>query len=212
MRRLRRGCARSTNPIVTLANNRGSARASARKRACTVSLIAVLAGCAHVSSAESFGNDRLGGSGANTSDAAQIIKQAQADGTAPRLNFGADLAGPDDDGNGVRDDIDAYVDGLMDTGVQKAALRRLSKSIQSNMLAGAQDTKKSEIRSETGELLRAMSCMYIAYGSQGRSARIDEIERYTLNTFPRLQASEQFDQKIDGHVLALPSGEVCDAK
>lgn len=45
----------------------------------------------------------------------EALLKMDADGTAPKLNRDADVAGPDVDGNGVRDDLDAYINSLPDT-------------------------------------------------------------------------------------------------
>ena len=49
----------------------------------------------------------------------EALLKMDADGTAPKLNRDADVAGPDVDGNGVRDDLDAYINSLPDTEPQK---------------------------------------------------------------------------------------------
>lgn len=67
-------------------------------------------------------------SGITPSAAPSSVREAllkmDADGTAPKLNRDADVAGTDVDGNGVRDDLDAYINSLPDTEPQKKALRQ----------------------------------------------------------------------------------------
>ena len=64
---------------------------------------------------------------------AEAIKAAEAAGNTPTLNRDATILGPDTDGNGVRDDIDAYIATLPDTAAQKSALKQKSSVLSKAM-------------------------------------------------------------------------------
>lgn len=128
-------------------------------------------------------------------------------GAIPKLNRDDDVAGPDADANGVRDDLDAYVASLPDSELQKKAMLQDFASTQFMMTL---DTLNEESVKEGLRLMSAsMECLYIRYDSLTAHKRSKEIETYSVNTEARTEAYDRFNKAASGYVISEPDGEPC---
>ena len=139
---------------------------------------------------------------------ADAIKAADQSGALPALNRDTTVAGPDTNNNGVRDDIDAYINTLPDSPAQKAALRQASSAITNAMLA---DTTNQSALIEAGKkIMNASACAHKQYDTANASKKNSEMEKLTVNTKARFQAYEKYSVAISGTSFVLPQGGGCE--
>lgn len=138
---------------------------------------------------------------------AEAISLADKDGTLPALNRDATIAGPDDNANGVRDDLDGYIAGLPDTSLQKAALSQMSASLVKSMLTDT--TNKSAILTASNGIAAAAACLHTQYESSVASKKSNDMEKLTINTRARFTAYDKFSAALDGMTFVLPQGDGC---
>jgi hypothetical protein len=141
---------------------------------------------------------------------AEALKVGDQSGAFPALNRDATVAGPDLDNNGVRDDIDTYINALPDSSDQKSALRQISRGISNAMLVDT--TNQSALTDATKKIANAAACAHTQYESATASKKNSEIEKLTVNTKIRFQAYEKFSAAISGTSFVLPQGGGCDGK
>jgi hypothetical protein len=124
-----------------------------------------------------------------------------------KFNHDNTVTGQDLNANGVRDDIDAYIDSLGDSLLQKSALRQCSASIQSAMAVNLND--RAAIQSAANNIGRASACLFARYETAEASKKSDEIEKITVNTKTRFHAYGRFNAALSGSTFALPSDDGC---
>ena len=137
----------------------------------------------------------------------EVLKTAEQSGELPKLNRGASVAGPDINNNGVRDDIDAYIDSLPDSVEQKAALRQASAAITQAMVIDAAD--QNALANALKQIASASACLHARYDSLTASSKNLEMEKLTVNTKERFAAYEAFNNAASGHSFVLPQGDGC---
>lgn len=142
---------------------------------------------------------------------AQKIAKMETDGELPTLERTNTIAGIDEDQNGIRDDIDAYIEKTYSSEAQKKAVSQYAKSLQASLLVDTED--KIALKATTNVKARAISCIFekIPYGKSPDGDRVvGEILSITTNTKQRLLAYVALDKALDGTVISSPSGDVCD--
>lgn len=138
----------------------------------------------------------------------EALRTSDKNGTFPSLNRDNTVAGPDMDNNGVRDDIDAFINSLPDTLSQKAALRQISSAIRNAMLFDTTD--QNALVAASNKISNGSACIHSTYDSSNASSRNLEIEKLTVNTKVRFIAYERFSRSIRGTSFVLPEGNGCD--
>lgn len=104
------------------------------------------------------------------------------------------LAGPDANHNGIRDDIDRYIAQTFSDAPSKAAAEQMAKAVQQSLI-DANDHNKSLANATS--LDRAVECMGSIRGEAGDDA-VMRIESMTINTPARAKAYDIFDGQLDG--------------
>lgn len=140
---------------------------------------------------------------------ASALSLLEDSGQIPRLDTSASLAGTDDDGNGVRDDVDSYIDSLLDSSAQKGALRQISKAYTMALLAGSSEDS-TELRNTSIKLMNGIHCLWDTYDSSLASDRLGDIRKVNVNTVERFKAFMEFSRKISGWSVRLPREGTCD--
>lgn len=148
--------------------------------------------------------------GGQTSTVAAALAQLEASGQIPILDRSASLTGPDTNNNGVRDDIDNYINSLPDTLAQKMALRQDARAITNAMLVGSQSNDEAVLRAATTQIGRSIHCIYLQYGSPVASKKASSIQKFVANTRLRFNAYIQFGAKISGTTARRPTGDSCE--
>lgn len=132
------------------------------------------------------------------------VVAAQVSGAIPVLDRSTSLLGTDADGNGVRDDIDAYINSLPDTSVQKKALRQ--DAVAMNEILVVDVTNPSAVTSAMNKSMAATACAFEVYPNTGGP----DIQKYIINTKERFNAYMRFDRAVSGKAWGFPpKGSAC---
>jgi hypothetical protein len=146
-----------------------------------------------------------------TQTVAEALTDLEAAGQIPVLDRSTSITGPDGDGNGVRDDLDNYIDSLPDTVPQKAALRQASKAIDAAMQAGdSGSSTPSELKEVSTAIARAVHCIWDRYDAETAPTKVATIQKLMVNTRARVDAYDLYNTKRSGSSSRLPRGEACE--
>lgn len=121
------------------------------------------------------------------------------------------VMGIDNNSNGIRDDIDSFIEeNYVDA--QKKASIQMAKNLQKSLLADTTDKiSLKEISKNNG---RAINCIYSVFKggkiSKPPAKVIHELEALTVNTTIRKMAYEEYNRAVSGSVLSLPEGDTCE--
>ena len=129
-------------------------------------------------------------------------------GKLPILDRSDSLAGPDINANGVRDDIERYIDGKPDTQSQKNSLKALSRSLSRAMTVDTRDP--NALRGVANSINLAVICIHETYPSDKASPMVHEFEKLTVNTRARYSAYMKFNSAMNGSVMKDVKGVKCD--
>ncbi|HWZ01685.1 MAG TPA: Ig-like domain-containing protein [Edaphobacter sp.] len=121
------------------------------------------------------------------------------------LDRSTDVAGPDKDGNGVRDDIDQVIAGFGLTASQAKALTQFAAALQVAILSSPD---KTAAYSNAVELHRGQECVFSQVRADS-TKYTKQIKAFTLNTQPRVMAFAGFSHNAGGAVYPQPTGTVC---
>ena len=140
------------------------------------------------------------------------ILALEESGAIPKLERGPTLEGIDANGNGIRDDIDAYIERNYSTEPQRRAARQLAANLQKTLLVNKADRAAlNQVEMEGG---RAVHCIFLRFGgangSKHPAAVSQELESVTANTKDRLKAYLAYSKAMDGTVMSLPEGDTCE--
>lgn len=130
---------------------------------------------------------------------AQQIEQLERKGGYPTLDRSSDIAGPDANRNGVRDDIEAWINTLNVTEPQRKALMQSARSLQQTLLVDLTD--KAALQ-RTGEgLMASINCggdRFTPYAEFSQPS--GKIEAMTANTRERATRYMQYNKARSGSV------------
>lgn len=138
---------------------------------------------------------------------AEAITASEAAGNTPTLNRDATVSGPDTDGNGVRDDIDAYIATLPDTAAQKSALKQKSSVLSKAMTVDL--TNQTALLDVSRQMGAAAACNHSKYDPATAIKKGAEMEKLTVNTKQRFDAYAKFSKALSGTTFVLPQGDGC---
>lgn len=141
------------------------------------------------------------------------IKQLEKSGKIPVLDRTDSLAGIDENNNGIRDDIENYINkNYQNENIRKAAYQ-MARAFQNTLLVDKEDNVA--VRSVSREVSRAISCTYNTYRSNsdinGTPSQLTEtLESLTTNTKQRLIEYLRYNKALDGTASSLPKGDACE--
>ncbi len=139
----------------------------------------------------------------------QAILAAEANGTIPKLNHDDTLLGPDTDGNGIRDDIDAYIASLPYTEVQKKAVQQDARALTATLTVDKTD--KTAVINVNDKLTRSIGCLHFQFDSDTASKKFADNQKMIVNTKNRFLEYEKFNSALSGTTWTLPDrGTSCD--
>lgn len=122
------------------------------------------------------------------------------------------LRGVDKDDNGIRDDIDRYINSTPLKANQKQALSQYAEALQSSLLIDTTSKKSVKVSADTE--MRALSCIFrtIPYEDRESTNAINEILGATMNTALRKKSNKKLSSALDGSIIHVPNSEqkVCD--
>ena len=176
-------------------------------------IVCLVAICANACSAEpSVGNavppaaPKASAAPAALVSVRSIIEALEKSGAAPALDRSSDIRGPDVNANGVRDDIEAYINALPLTPKQiKAAMQ----DAKANQLALTVDIADKAALQQVGDIsMAAGNCLgdvLIDFYALSR-----KIEAMTANTRERTKRYLAYNAARSGSTTKLPNGDTCE--
>jgi hypothetical protein len=147
------------------------------------------------------------------SEVIQQLNDAEKQGLLPKLNRDNTITGSDTNHNGVRDDIEAYIESLPDTPEQKSALRQDARVINEAMTVDV--TNQKLLENVSLKIERAVRCLGRKYTKHGVSTKKGkEIQAFMVNTKERFIAYQKYNMARSGSVSSsLPwSEDGCDGE
>jgi hypothetical protein len=140
---------------------------------------------------------------------AQQIAALERSGAYPALDRSSDIAGPDANGNGVRDDIEAWIKAQPVNEAQRKALIQDARATQRTLVV---DLKDQAALQKTGEGLAAsLNCGGINFPDYADFSRLaGKIEAMTANTKERAMRYMQYNRARSGSSTTMPSGDTCE--
>lgn len=148
------------------------------------------------------------GGNSATDKISNIIATLQTNGDLPILDRSSPLLGSDNDSNGIRDDIDTYINSLPISSVEKKSLNNIAETLQ---LIQSLDTSNENKVGDTGlELTQVIVCVMAAFSDPLQAHKyIKSLEAYTANTYNRAKQYNKYNLARDGAVTRLPNIENC---
>ena len=142
---------------------------------------------------------------------AQRVDGLEASGAIPKLDRGPSLEGIDANGNGIRDDIDAFIERNYSTEAQRRAASQLAAHFKKTILVDKSD--RNALRRQAVLGAHAVGCVNDRFngagGSKQAAAVVYELEAVTANTKKRLKAYFAYAKGLDGAVISMPEGDTC---
>lgn len=157
-----------------------------------------------------------GGKGADPAkpepSAQEKLESLETSGAIPQLERLPTIEGIDINGDGVRDDIEQYIEQKYTNLAQRKAAMQRARAFQAMLLVDKNDAMALERVSEMGS--RSIVCAGTAFtGPDGLKEEYQlakEIKAMTTNTKERLQAYLAYNKARSGSVSRLPMGDACD--
>ncbi len=137
------------------------------------------------------------------------IATLERSGVVPRLDRSTDIAGPDVNRNGVRDDIEAWIDSRPVSDIQRKALMQTARALQSTLLA---DLENEAALNEGGERsMAAAKCGGSRFVPATDFYRLaGKIEGMTANTRERAKRYMEYNIARSGTSVTSPTGDACE--
>ena len=121
----------------------------------------------------------------------------------PSYWLNSDLAGPDVDRNGIRDDVDAWIAAQPFTVPQKRAAEQFARTMQASM--AEQYKTRKDIKRMGDQIGMAINCMASQFDQFDHVA--DAVISETLNTKVRILKQDANDEMASGMVFESYYGE-----
>ena len=140
------------------------------------------------------------------------LAELEASGAIPKLERGNTLQGIDVNANGVRDDVDAFINNQYPVPSQRAAALQTAQALQAALLVNQQDIGAAKEASR--RVSNAVNCVFSQFSgglnSKEPARVVKELEGVTANTKPRLLAYLAYNKTLNGTSSALPEGDTCE--
>jgi len=139
---------------------------------------------------------------------AEQSSKMEESGELPKLERTDTLEGIDNNQNGIRDDIDAYIQKNFTDANQQNSVKRFAKSMQEFLLVNPDDREAAKAASIKNS--KAISCIYLRFPADNAYEIVNDLDAITTNTKKRLLASIAVDKALDGTVISEQHEDVCD--
>lgn len=137
------------------------------------------------------------------------ITALENSGAYPKLDRSADIKGPDQNLNGIRDDIDTWIAAQPFTDVQKRAATLDAQNMQKKLLVDLNDkVAQDAIDNESMLATRCLSAAYLPAYEQSYKIS-SKIEAMTANTRERTMRYIQYNKARSGSVTSAPTNYTC---
>ena len=155
-----------------------------------------------------------GGGGGTTNEPpttlplADQLQSLEDSGTYPKLDRSTDLAGPDSNNNGVRDDVETYIDSLGLSQNEKMAALQIAETLQQTLSVDVTDSQA--LREASKSSADAIHCLSMQVSSSSEILGISgTIEAVTFNTKERALKYIEYNKAQSGSISRLPSTDTC---
>ncbi len=119
-----------------------------------------------------------------------------------------EVAGPDKNRDGIRDDIEAYIDNNFQDPKHNAALRQTARAMQQTI----NEPDKEPLR-QAQKVSAGQRCLDERLGIERGSEVGDKLEQMHADTSPRIRRYLRFNKNLSGLVLSEGSQHLsCDGK
>ncbi|HRH05825.1 MAG TPA: hypothetical protein PK702_08375 [Burkholderiaceae bacterium] len=144
-----------------------------------------------------------------TPSLSQQIKTLEDSGAYPKLDRSTDLKGPDQNLNGVRDDVEAWINVQPITDIQKKAAMQQAEAMQKTLLVDLTDKAALQIVGDA--LMAGTFCLADMYmPNEEESYKLSEkIKAITFNTKERTMRYIAYNQSRSGSSTKAPKGNPC---
>lgn len=140
------------------------------------------------------------------------IEALEEIGTIPMLERNATLEGVDDNKNGVRDDIDHYIQKKYSKKDHVSAMTQMAISMQQSLIVDINDG--IAVKKANQKVVEAINCIYSKFdrtaGDEQPANAAKIIESLTTNTKQRLLAYLAYNKALDGTSWSTPEGNTCE--
>lgn len=129
-----------------------------------------------------------------------------------QLDRSETVAGIDADKNGIRDDVEHYIEQTYTQPAQRAAVVQFAKEFQASLLLD--HSIQLPVRNSSRQKSRAIGCIYERFPSGQKPAAytvVNDLIAVFTNTKPRLKAYIAFNKAMDGTAMQLPTEDLCDS-
>jgi len=143
-----------------------------------------------------------------TLDVPGAIAQMEAEGSAPMLDRGDSMKGEDANDNGIRDDIEGFIESTPVSEEQKVGLSAYAKGMQK--IQTSEEMTPEVALSITDSYIPGYFCMTTFTENNEELRRIsEEISAFTANTPDRAERYLAYNASMDGASINLPSPAQC---
>lgn len=137
------------------------------------------------------------------------ILDLESSGKLPALDRSASMAGPDANDNGIRDDVDAFINNQGYNAAQLKSAQQTARAIGKILIVNTNN--QDELRASDLNLQKSIKCVFSKFSDVNQSAAaIKNIQKITANTKARVEAYIKYQIAMDGKVLASPQGDTCE--
>lgn len=138
------------------------------------------------------------------------MKDLEDAGIFQKLDRTDTLGGIDANSDGIRDDIERFIEEQKITDKQKSALRFHAYALQKTLFVDLND--KAALRKLDNEDSRSLNCLHRVFPNEfDRVTRYTRLlEAYTMNTRSRTRQYINFNRAMSGSVLSLSKGDTCE--
>lgn len=136
--------------------------------------------------------------------AGQVVAQQESNGTLPLLDRSNTVAGVDGNSNGVRDDIDLWIQKQPLSNAQKNALLQVATAQQAALSVNLADD--AALRDVAAKQHAAVKC---AVRRDVSSQDLKTLRQLIANTKERAQNYLKYSDALDGAIMESPAGDGC---
>lgn len=141
---------------------------------------------------------------------AEQIAALERSGAYPALDRSSDIAGPDVNANGVRDDIEAWINAQSVNDGQRKALMQDARATQQTLLVDLKD--QAALQKADDGLAASSNCGLIQFSPYAIFSQLaGKIEAMTANTKERTLRYLQYNAARSGSSTTLPDGNTCES-
>lgn len=145
---------------------------------------------------------------AKPSTPAQAIAILEKSGVLLKLDRTKSVAGTVTNKNGIRDDINAWIDSKPVSVPQKKALVQHAQALQISITADPTDP--SVVKNTGVIIVRSVNCIFSRFSTAQAIKIAADLKKNTFNTKERFLAISKMSEAANGSVLHMPDGDTCD--